>query len=233
MSLSPQVHAGGPSGLRFEVGDEQFQFRRLESDHAHINAAKIAEADGKHPADEYVVLRQLASRELQSMRPDETVELHEDGSSRFFVIKGDRTYRFEVDKLEFEWPRESLEGGRIKELEGRGEDFELLLEREGEAARVIADDELVHFGPEGIERMRTRERPRLVTVYYGGDDEPFELERREYKTEELLLKFSVPAGYVLDLVEEDGTFRELEPGKSLKIKEGMHFVSHLPVGKSS
>jgi hypothetical protein len=233
MSLTVELSAPeAGSRRRFEVGDEEFRFRHLEADHAHISALKIAEADGKTPPDQYVVLRQLASRELQSMRPDETAELREDGSSRFFVIRGDRTYRFEVDNLEFEWPLESLAGGRIKQLVGRGEDFELLLERSGEA-EVIGDDELVHFGPEGIERLRTRERPHLVTVYYGGDDEPFELPRGEYTTEKLIDIFHVPAGYVLDLVEEDGKFRELEPGKSLRIEEGMHFVSHLPVGKFS
>jgi hypothetical protein len=234
MSLSAELPApeAGHIHHKFEVGNDDFQFRHLEADHAHISGAKIVEADGKTPPDQFIVLRQLPTRELQSMRPDQIVELQADGSSRFFVIKGDRTYRFEVDKLDFEWPRESLVGGRIKQLVGRGEDFELLLERRGEA-KVIADDELVHFGQEGIEQLRTRERPHLITVYYGGDDEPFDLPRGKYTTEKLIEIFHVPGGYVLDLVEEDGNFRELEPDKSLLIKEGMHFVSHLPVGKFS
>lgn len=71
----------------------------------------------------------------------------------------------------------------------------------------------------------------LVTVYYG--DKPFDLEHRVYTTEELRIEFSVPDGYVFEVIVGDGEFRELKPNKNVTPHEGMEFVSHAPVGQSS
>ena len=45
--------------------------------------------------------------------------------------------------------------------------------------------------------------------------------------------FGVPAGYKLDIIGADGVFREMAAGERLKVKEGMEFASHPPVGQSS
>ncbi len=43
----------------------------------------------------------------------------------------------------------------------------------------------------------------------------------------------MPAGYKLDLIKPDGEFKELKPGKTLKVRDGMEFTSHVPAGQSS
>ncbi len=82
----------------------------------------------------------------------------------------------------------------------------------------------------GTEHLRTKKR--LVTVYYGIDDQRFELKPGIYTTEQLIAIFPVPEGYLLNLLE-DGVLVTLKPDQKTHIKNGMHFSSQPPGGGSS
>jgi hypothetical protein len=213
-----------------EVGDKDFEFQQIALDDAKVTGAQIAIAAGKHPVENFVVLAQTRAGELETLRPTETTNLRGNGPTRFFVIKGSRTQRFFVEGLAMEWPHDKLVAWQIKLLAGAGEDHSLVLEREG-ADRVFEDNDEVDVGGNGVERFKLKKRKATVTVHYGDND--FELERRVYTTEELMAAFSVPAGYLLDFVSPDGVFREMVPGEGIKVKDGMEFASHPPVGQSS
>lgn len=72
---------------------------------------------------------------------------------------------------------------------------------------------------------------RMISVYYG--ETVFELKPGSYDGSTLATLFSVPAGYILDFVNEDGIFEDLNPNQRVEIRQGMKFVSHPPVGQSS
>ena len=216
---------------RIAISDETFEFHTIEIRDRRVTGAQIVQAAGKHPVDDFAVLMHLPSRELETLRPGEVVDLGGAGVERFFVIKSSESFRFIVDGLNLEWPLKSISGAHVKQLIGVGDDLELVLELENTPDEVIDDDELVHLNTACIERLKTRPAPRTVTVKY--NHEPFTLERHKYTTEELMTVFSVPAGYKLDLVLPDGDFRELQPGKKLAVRDGMEFVSHAPCGNSS
>ena len=188
-------------------------------------------AVGRHPVEDYGVLRHLGTGELETLRPTETTDLDKNKVSRFFVVKGGDTHRFFVEGLAMEWPHQKLIASQIKFLAGAGDDQALTLERPG-IDQVFDDDDEVDIGGGGVERFKLRHRKKTVTVIYGGDVE-FELERRVYTTEQLMTVFGVPAGYKLDIIASDGVFREMAPGERLKVKDGMEFASHPPVGQSS
>jgi hypothetical protein len=214
-----------------QIGDDKFEFHTAAFDDAKVTGAQVCMAAGKHPVEDYVVLRHLATGELETLRPTETSDLDKNKVSRFFVIKGGDTHRFFVEGLAMEWPDKKLIAWQIKFLAGAGDDQALSLERPG-VDQVFDDDDEVDIGSDGVERFKLRHRKKTVTVIYGGDVE-FELELRVYTTEELMTVFGVPAGYKLDIIGTDGVFREMAPGERLKVKDGMEFVSHPPVGQSS
>ena len=214
-----------------QIGDDKFEFLTVAFDDAKVTGAQVCMAAGRHPVEDYVVLRHLGTGELETLRPTETSDLDKNKVSRFFVIKGGDTHRFFVEGLAMEWPHATLIASQIKFLAGAGEDQALSLERPG-IDQVYDDDDEVDIGGGGVERFKLRHRKKTVTVIYGGDVE-FELERRVYTTEELMTVFGVPAGYKLDIIGADGVFREMAPGERLKVKDGMEFASHPPVGQSS
>lgn len=166
---------------------------------------------------------------METIRPTETVDLGDPEVERLFVINGDKTNRFAVEGLALEWPRDQLLASQIKELVHADDDLALVLERDG-VDQIFDDDDDVPIGGDGVERFKKRKK--TVTVIYGGETE-YELERRFYTTEELMTVFGVPSGYKLDVVAADGSFRQMEPGERIKVKDGMEFASHPPVGQSS
>lgn len=217
--------------LEVQIGDANFDFATVAFDDAKVTGAQVCMAAGRHPVEDYVVLRHLGTGELESLRPIETSDLDKNKVSRFFVIKSGDTHRFFVEGLAMEWPDGKLIAWQIKFLAGAADDQALWLERPG-VDQVFEDDDEVDIGGGGVERFKLRHRKKTVTVIYGGDVE-FELERRTYTTEELMTVFGVPAGYKLDIIGVDGVFREMAPGERLKVKDGMEFASHPPVGQSS
>lgn len=213
-----------------ELGDETFQFRRVRFDDRKVVGAQIAEAAGAHPIEAFVILRHLRSGELESIRPTEAVDLGEEGVERFFIIRGDDLHRFTVQGLAMEWPKAKLAAKHIKFLAKAEHGQVLVLDTEDGDAE-LEDDDLVDFAAGGVERLMLRHPPKTVTVFY--KEKAYELERGVYTTEQLIGVFTPPAGYLLDLIERDGEFRELKPGERIRIREGMEFSSHPPAGHSS
>ncbi|HEY5411655.1 MAG TPA: multiubiquitin domain-containing protein [Caulobacteraceae bacterium] len=213
-----------------ELGDETFTFRRVRFDDREVVGAQIAEAAGAHPIEAFVILRHLRSGELESIRPTELVDLAEDGVERFFVTRGDDLHRFFVEGLSMEWPKAKLAAKNIKFL-AKAEPDQMLVLDTPDGDVVLEDDDLVDLAAKGVERLMLRHPPKTVTVFY--KEKPYELERGVYTTEQLIDVFKPPAGYLLDLIERDGEFRELKPGEHIKVREGMEFSAHPPAGHSS
>lgn len=214
-----------------QIGDKNFDFATVTFNDAEVTGAQVAMSARKHPVEVYVVLRHLKTGELETLRPTETSKLDNNKVSRFFVVEGSDTHRFFVEGLAMEWPRKKLIAWQIKFLAGASDEQALTLDRPG-VDRVFDDDDEVDISGDEVERFKLRKRKKTVTVVYGGDTE-FELERRVYTTEELMSEFGVPAGYKFDIIGADGVFREMAPGERLKVKDGMEFASHPPVGQSS
>jgi hypothetical protein len=213
-----------------DVSDETFSFQPTTFGDPIVTAGQIAERFGAHPVAQFKILHQLATGEIETKRPNETTDLRADGRERFFVIRADRTFGFTVDGRSLEWPLPTIPGEHLRELARADEDQELVRVTAGGFVPV-ADDAAVSFGDAEAEEFRLVPRPRTVTVSYR--EQPFELERRAWTTEELIERFGVPAGYKLNLIQADGEFKELKPGKTLKAREGMEFTSVVPVGQSS
>jgi hypothetical protein len=232
-NLDDQSHGIGEFAadkFQLDVSDETFQFITLSFGRDdEVTASQIAEKFGAHPVSQFKILQQLDTGEIETKRPNETTNLRGDGRERFFVIRADRTFGFTVDGLAMEWPL-PIPGAHLRALV-HAKDDEEVVRVTPEGFMPVDDDDIVSFEDPETEEFRVVSRKRTVTVRYR--EQSFELERREWSTEELIEKFGVPAGYKLDLIKPDGEFKELKPGKKLKVREGMEFTSHVPTGQSS
>ncbi|TAM79643.1 MAG: hypothetical protein EPN47_17735 [Acidobacteria bacterium] len=70
----------------------------------------------------------------------------------------------------------------------------------------------------------------LVTVVF--KKEEFKIPEDCYTTEQLIAKFPIEPGYLLNL-KVDGELVTLKPGQETCVKNGMHFYSQVPGGGSS
>lgn len=224
---APDERSG--SKFKIDVADESFDFAALTFTDPIVTAAQVAEKFGARPASQFKVLQQLANGEIESKRPTETTDLREAGRERFFVIRSDRTFGFTVDELAMEWPLSTIAGAHLREL-ARAKPDQDLVRVTPSGFETVDDDDIVSFAGGDTDEFRRVDLPQTVTVYYRED--AFEIERREWTTEELIQLFGVPAGYKLDLIKLDG-LKELKPGKKIKVREGMKFTAHVPAGQSS
>jgi len=226
---------GHDSGIRghymIKIGGVDLAFTEHHLVDPVPTGRQIAQTFGGGDPDDMIVLQWLPDGMLEELRLDETVDIRKSGIERFIVTKGDRTFRFVVDGIRFEWPQGAITGQLIRELTNKDDNFEIIQELDDEPDRIVEDQEKVSLENERTERFKSRPVEKLVTVFY--NQAPFEIERGAYTTEQLLAIFNVAPGYILDLISKDGDFIELKPGQTIRIKKGMKFVSHAPCGQSS
>ncbi|WP_320196873.1 multiubiquitin domain-containing protein (plasmid) [Agrobacterium rosae] len=216
--------------FEIEWSDETFSFRKERIADGKIVGTQIAEIANAYPIEDFAILRHLKTGELESIRPSELVDLEDPGVERFFIVKGPSNNRFTVEGRAMEWPQALLAAKHIKFLAHAQYDQVLVLDTD-DGDVEFEDDAAVDLSSPAVERFKLRKMKKTVTVYYR--EAEFELERRKWSTEELLAAFSVPTGYKLDQISGDGEFHELKPGELVKVRDGMEFSSHPPVGQSS
>ncbi|WP_457324402.1 multiubiquitin domain-containing protein [Roseateles sp. P5_E11] len=226
-------HIGASSnrqGQAIEVLDENFNPRGARLHDDRVTGRQIAEAAGFNSIDEVIVLQQLNNGALEEIRPEELVDLTQPGVERFFVIEGDATYRLFLDGLKLEWPRAKVNACTLLRLARKGDEFEVVQQLKDAPDKVLDEDDMVDLSHKGTEHFKTRKASKLIKVVY--NEQPFELAKGTYTTEQLIAIFEVEPGYILDLWV-NGKLVELKPGEELKLKAGMHFTSHPPRGQSS
>lgn len=224
-------HGGAqpPNKAHVTVYDDHFNETVVDVDKNATGAALTAAAAIPGAT---MVLQQLKRGGLQRVSMEQVLQLEQ--GSTFFLLPGEKTFPFSIDADGYEWPVAQVMVALILKLASKKDSgVDLVQHTEGMADTVLEPDEVVTLTGAGAgATFVTKPAKKTVTVYYGPDETPFELERRVYKSEELLRKFDVEAGYVLDVIFHN-QFTALAPGAEIRVKEGMKFTSHPPVGHSS
>lgn len=204
------------------VSDESFAFSEVSFDDRKVTGSQIAEAVRAHPIEEYVILQQLPTFELETIRPNEMVDLAT--PARIFVIKGSGTDRFFVNGLSFEWPRESLSGRAIKLLAGVDADDELQLERDDVPDKIIGDGDEVRIGKAGVERLKTRPPRGPLTIVVDG--ESYEAPRRIMTPNEIIRGATDkdPANhYLVQITKHERISYKDKGDEPIRLKKGLKF----------
>lgn len=223
--------AASPGAYGVKVLDQDFKGKIHDVVDCVVTGRDIIRLVRKRPAKNFIVLNQLASGQMEEIGLDEKHSLDKEGKNLFFVIKGDRTYRFMVDGYRLAWPKKVLTGEQIRRLAIKDADFEVWQECDDIPDKLISSEDKVSVTGKGMESFFTKPKTKLVEVNY--NDAPVLLEKRNYSFQELLQVFGVIAGYVLEQIKPNGEFDPLQAGDTVKIRNGLAFFSHAPVGQSS
>ncbi len=225
---APELISGNQNETAAKIADESFNFRTFPFDDRKVTGAQIAEAFGAHPVTEFVVLHQLANLELEELRPTELADLKK--ANRFFVIRGDATYRFFIGGLSMVWPLKTLKGRYIKQLVGKDNaDTELLLEREDQPDKVIGNDEDVRLAGDGVEKFKTRPAKATVTIIIEGTPHTWTKSKISYDE---VVTLEVPdyaqhPGITYSVKYTNGPNNRpegvLAKGETVRVKDGMIF----------
>ncbi|MGY4231111.1 hypothetical protein ACVIIW_000058 [Bradyrhizobium sp. USDA 4449] len=179
------------------------------------------------PAGDYALI-QLMGHSSRSIGLDDTLDLRLPGTEEFRAFKTDRIFRYTLNGHGYEWGTEKVTEPELRAI-GHVHDGEVLvLDRDG-AEIDLSPMDVLDLGHGGTEHLHTEKR--LITVFF--ENEPREIPRGTYTTEELKKLFGVQDGYVLEYISHEGQLTPLKPGEKLKVKAGMKFFEQVPCGASS
>ena len=215
------VTVGGDGKFVINVDDIQLQLAEPV-----LEGRRILDEAGFRPAEGYVLI-QLLLPGTRSVGLDESIDLREKGSEVFRTFKSDRIFRFTIDDRGYEWGVAKITEPELRRIAVVDSNGMLVLERDGKAIELAADD-IIELGETGTERLRVVE---FVTVYLNNVEK--KIPSGAYKTEKLIRVLGVEAGYVLDVLDEQGKLDPLQPGQTTQVKAGMKFFSHVPAGGSA
>jgi len=217
----------GSARFTAQIADQTLAFQEFTFDDRKVTASQVAEKFGAFPLEDFVVLHWLDNHQLETLRPNETVDL-KDGA-KLFVVKGDGTHRFFVDGIALEWPKKILTGASIKFLAGKDEDLELVLERKDQEDRVIDDDDEVRIGADGVEKLYTRVAQLALTIFVNTRPKPWNKKRISFE-QVVAIAYPVPPPGQL-IVYTVGFFNgppnrpegSLTAGESVRVRDQMEF----------
>lgn len=221
-SDSDQQPCESGHGYTARVSDESFAVSEVRFDDRKVTGSQIAEAVRAHPVEEHVILQQLPTFELETIRPNELIDLGR--PTRVFVIKGSGTDKFYVNGLSLEWPIKSLTGRAIKFLVGVDEDDELLLERDDAPDKIIGDDDEVRIGKAGAERLKTRPPRGSITIVVDG--EPYTAPRRIMTPNEIIREATSKdpvTHYLVQITKHERISYKDKGDEPIRLKKGLKF----------
>jgi hypothetical protein len=192
------------------------------------DARKILHAANFVPADDCILIREL-HHGTRAIALEETVDLRKSANELFWAFRGDCIYRFTVGEHGFDWGVATIKEPMLRAVAHVKDDEILVVEREGQPNQELGPEDEVRLSDPETKHLRVESR--LVKVFF--KDKPYEIPRGVYTTEELMAKFPIEPGYLLNLKTHDGVLVTLKPGEKICVKNDMHFYSQVPGGGSS
>ncbi len=216
-------HADKAGHFPATINERKFEFK----DPVPTARQMLDKADFR-PADDCVLIQVLAHGTV-AVGLDQTVDLRNPGVEVFWAFRSDRVYRFTVDERGFDWGSSKIKEPMLRMIAHVKPDELLVLERKDRPDQVLGPDDEVNFAEPGTEHLRTEKR--FVKVFF--KDVAYELAPGVYTTEQLMSKFPIEPGYLLNLKTPDGELVTLKPHENIRIECGMHFYSQVNGGGSS
>ena len=211
------------AGSDFQFSEKAFFEREPE-------AGAILRWLGKTPTLDYRLV-QLTYPGTTSHDDDQRVDLKATPPPDFLICGADRLMACAINEVAYDLPVERIQGKHLRLIACVPDDQILFLERMDEPDLEIGPEDWVDFGGKGVERLYVREG--TVTVCLDKADNEFKLPRGRYTMAEMIAKFSLAAGYVLNYVDKNNKLISFKDGEPLQIFDGMKFFSHAASGGSS
>lgn len=148
------IREHGP--YRIQIGNDLLHFSPAIVSDPVPTGLQILEAAGVHPLREYSVFQLLPSNQLEGLRFDETTDLRTKQVEKFIVFHSDRSFRFELDGIVYDWGTSRIQGRVLKILaKVDSPNYGVWQEMPGHDDPQIADDAFADLTPDGVERFFT------------------------------------------------------------------------------
>ena len=192
----------------------------FESDRASLSGEDLLTIAGKEPAVDHIIYLLLEDGDMESIRPNEVVDLERSGVENFRTFRADVIYRLELDGKAREWGSDFITGRALKKLSGTDVPHKVGIwqKTKDEEDKLIGDSDIVDLSSEGIERFRLGSKYSICiegTVY--------EWPRKTITTEEIIQLGGWDASQGAVEVDKDQNEKQLSSGEIIKLKHGHNY----------
>lgn len=191
-------------------------------------ASQILSEAGFIPTDDHILIR-LVKGSSNALGSNEPVDLRNEESAKFLAFKGDRIFRLTVDGEGFEWGHGTISESELRNLAMVKDDKVLMLEHRDKPDRELGCNDQVTLTNAGTEHIRTTKK--LIAIVIDGVKK--QIDPSFYTTEQLIDILGIEAGYLLNVLSDDGQLKTLNSGERVLVRESMKFFSQVPCGGSS
>lgn len=231
---SREIREYGP--YRILIGNENLEYRPVIIADPVPTGKQLLQAAGATPADEFLLYQLLTNGLLESINPDETVDIRHAGIERFLAFKSDRSFRFFINDQAQDWGAQYINGRTLKKLAGVGVNtHDMYLVKIGQDDELIDNRDLFDLSRPGVEHFAAVEIS--ITVFVNTLPKVVHARVLEY-WEVVHLEFpdATPGPNAQYTVSYSKGFhgdssKNLVDGQSIKVKEGMH-INVTPTDKS-
>lgn len=137
-----------------QVAGADLVFRPVQLDTETPTGGKIAKVCGFSGDQHPYVLQWREDGDLEDIRLHEEADL--DKGFRFIVAEASSTNRITIDGDQYDWPADVISTVVVRKLGKISADKLVLLEREDQADRQLADTEVISIKRDGVEEFKSR-----------------------------------------------------------------------------
>ncbi len=203
--------------------DEHMKRTPLHLTTAVVSGRQVADAAGKTPVDDYFVLFREKAEALRELREDDEIALEKVLGREFFVLKGDRLYRFQIQAQECDWAQSHIIGSVLYHIAGIDpEGFSLFLRKDGVETEILPQEE-VRLDRGTVEHFSFRRRGIEIFI----NDKSYREPRETLNGAQLKALGGIASDYQLFL-EQPGDDKLIADSASVKLIDGMRFYSLPP-----
>lgn len=215
---------------RFEIqlGDQSLQFMTKVVHDQVLTGNQILSIANARPASDFLVFQMLHDGVLDSVHPEQTVNLRNVAIPKFLIFRSDRSFRFFLDERAFDWGASYISGATIKRLAGvPSETTDVWLDAAGGHDRMIDDKEMVDLESAGTERFITR-TVHIVIKVNSRDREVDHRVLTYWEVVKLAFPEAVPSEQIIYSIDyasgpHQNPNGSMVEGQSVTVKKGMKF----------
>jgi hypothetical protein len=154
--------------------------------HHEIDGRQVLVIVDRHPAEEYLVFFLGKHNVLRDIGLDGKVHLKNEGASKFFTFKNDRSFRFELEGKREDWGAPFINEETLRSIAGVGLGFYVYQAIENEPDKRLQRGEVVDLTGAGIEKFYLE---KALTVHVVNEDngDEFDLEADKSETIEKII----------------------------------------------
>ncbi len=160
---------GAPKGkLRYLLAVDSVDFKTVETNDPIILGRQVLEKRGLRPSEAFSLFNILPNGDFEDVRPDEELDLREDGIERLIAFSTDRVFRATLNGRVIAWGVASIPESALRHLAGIGPDESVFLEVRGGTDRLVPEGGHGDLDPNGTEAFITAPRPRAYFFVVNG-----------------------------------------------------------------